>query len=74
MRERVMSSWVRREWHLFDNDLRDDIKTTNLLTVITEVMRIRDLPPTLRGFEVVPLTSEGLDRLLKFVKYPPRSS
>jgi len=73
-RERVMSSWVQREWRLFGNDLRGDIKTGNLLTVITGGMQIRDLPHTLRGFEVVPLTDEGMERLLAFVKDPPRSS
>ncbi|MEI6502925.1 MAG: toll/interleukin-1 receptor domain-containing protein, partial [Armatimonadota bacterium] len=55
-KKHVMSSWVKREWRLFDNELRSGRKTGNLLTVTTGGMQIDDLPITLRGFEVVGLT------------------
>jgi len=73
-RENVTSEWVKAEWRLFVNEKRGGRKAGNLLTVTTGEMGIVDLPATLRGYEVVPLTSEGLDRLLKFVKDPPRSA
>ncbi|MBU0609590.1 MAG: toll/interleukin-1 receptor domain-containing protein [Armatimonadetes bacterium] len=73
-RERVTSEWVKAEWRLFVNEKRSGRKTGNLLTVITSQMNIGDLPATLRGSEVVELTTDGLDRLLAFVKDPPKSS
>ncbi len=72
-RTHVTSEWVKAEWRLFINEKRSGRKAGNLLTVIAGGMKIEQLPVTLRGFEVVPLTMEGLERLLAFVKALPKS-
>jgi hypothetical protein len=62
------SSWVEAEWGFFINEKRSDRKPGNLITVIAGGMRPQDLPPSLRSYEVVPLTEEGLERAWHFVR------
>ena len=69
-RERVESPWVEAEWGFFINAKRSRSKTGNIITMTTGDLAPRDLPPSLRYYEVIPLTPTSLDRLLKYVARP----
>jgi hypothetical protein len=65
--ENVRSSWVTAEWGLFVNEKRSARKTGNLITVIIGDMRIADLPPTLRYYEVIPDGPGAFEKVLNYV-------
>ena len=44
----VNSKWVRHEWGTFSHDLRSGYRSGNLITVLTESVRLKDLPSGLR--------------------------
>jgi hypothetical protein len=67
-RQHVDSSWVAGEWRLFINEKRSGHKAGNLVTVITENLSPRDLPASLRYFEVLPFGAEVFQKLLNYVR------
>ena len=66
--EYLLSGWVEAEWRVFINEKRSGRKTGNIISVVTKDLTPEMLPMSLRYYEVVPLTEEGLGRLLKYVK------
>lgn len=44
----VNSEWVKHEWGTFSHDLRSGYRSGNLITVLTESVRLKDLPSGLR--------------------------
>jgi len=63
--DNVRSTWLEAEWGFFVNELRSGHKEGNLVTVVTATMTARDLPPSLRYYEVIPL--ERLEQVLNYV-------
>ena len=66
--ENVRSPWVEAEWGLFINEKRSGIKTGNLLTVIIGDMQPRDLPASLRYYEVIQMKPGALEKILQYVR------
>lgn len=66
--ENAGSQWVQYECGLFLNEKLAGRKAGNLLTVATESCRHEGLPIALRTREIVPLTEDGLHRLLGYLK------
>ena len=69
-RENVMSSWVEAEWGLFINELRSGYKNGNLVTMVVDGCTPRDLPASLRNYEVIAFSEKGFQQLLKYVRKP----
>lgn len=44
----IRSSFVHYEWSVFSNDLKSGYRTGNLLTILTDGISLRELPPSLR--------------------------
>lgn len=80
--ENIMSSWVKAEWNFYISEKRADRKHGNILTVITGNLEIKDLPPALRVYEVIPFDKQNFERIAAYVgknyedpKYkPPRKN
>jgi flagellar motor switch protein FliN len=66
--EHVRSKWVEAEWGFFVNEKRSGRKNGNLITVISGDIRIDQLPPSLRYYEVISMYDSWEDRLLGYVK------
>lgn len=65
--EYFLSGWVEAEWRVFINEKRSKRKTGNIITIIPEGLSVEELPMSLRYYEVIPLTNEGLDNLKNYV-------
>ncbi len=65
--ENIMSGWVEAEWRLFINEKRSERKTGNIITVIDGGLTHRDLPMSLRYYEVIDLGAEDLSRIGKYM-------
>jgi hypothetical protein len=61
------SPWVRHEWELFLNEKLAGRKRGNLLTAASETCEHARLPIALRSGEIVPLTDNGLKKLLRYL-------
>lgn len=46
--DHITSTWVKYEWSLFSNDLKGGYRDGNLLTILDESIKIKDLPASLR--------------------------
>lgn len=44
----ITSKWVHYEWSTFSNDLKSGYRQGNLLTILTDSLELRFLPPSLR--------------------------
>lgn len=64
--ENITSSWVEAEWRFFLNRIRSGKTKGNLLTVITNTLKIDDLPPSLQNFEVLNFTN--YEKVYSYVK------
>ncbi len=69
-RENALSSLVEAEWGLFINELRSGYKNGNLVTMVVDGCAPRDLPPSLRNYEVISFSNSGFQQLLKYVRKP----
>lgn len=49
--ENINSKYVRYEWSTFSSDLKKGFRTGNLVTVLTDSVKIKSLPPTLRHIQ-----------------------
>jgi hypothetical protein len=65
--ENITASWVKAEWGLYINEKRSGRKHGNILTVITEDLKIEDLPASLRYYEVVPYSKSNFSRIAKYM-------
>lgn len=75
--ENTRNRWVQAEWTLFLNELRSGRKRGNLVVVTAGSVKIEELPIALRARQVVPLSDQGMEELLRFVDRappPPRIS
>lgn len=70
-RENVDSPWVEAEWGAFINEKRSGRKSGNLLTITAGEISPNDLPMSLRQYEVIPLETEGLSKLLEYLRSTP---
>ncbi len=65
--ENIKSSWVEAEWGLFINEKRSNRKQGNIITVITENLKIEDLPSSLRYYEVIIFKQENFSRIAGYL-------
>jgi hypothetical protein len=65
--ENLLAGWVEAEWRVFVNEKRSGRKTGNVVTVVSGGLTPERLPMSLRYYEVVTLTRDGLDRLARYV-------
>ncbi|GAF93312.1 unnamed protein product, partial [marine sediment metagenome] len=65
-RENMEGRWVRHEWETFLNERLAGRKSGNIVTVAVGGLGVGDMPLSLRRFETVPLSADGLDRLLQY--------
>ncbi len=66
-REHVESPWVEAEWGFFINEKRSGRKTGNLITLAIDGLLPKDLPPSLRYYEVLPFHPDSFGKLLRYL-------
>ena len=71
-RENAESPWVEAEWGFFINAKRSGEKTGNLITVTVGDLQPRQLPPSLRYYEVIPFDPGRHEVILRYVDAPDR--
>lgn len=64
----ISSSWVEAEWGFFIQEKRSGYKDGNILTIVKNEVILRELPPSLRYYEVLQLDNSNLDKILAYVK------
>jgi len=69
--ENIQSSWVEAEWGFFINEKRSGRKQGNLITVITENLKIDELPASLRNYEVIYFEKSNFPRIAQFMGSSP---
>lgn len=57
--EKEKSPYVYSEWHTFTEEIRSGRKKGNLMTVLTDNVKIKDLPIALRNSQSFPLSDYG---------------
>ena len=67
-RNHIESPWVMAEWRAFLNEIRSGRKKGNLMTMVAGDLTIDQLPVSLRSLQVLPLTEEGLDDLVHYLR------
>ncbi|WP_310601179.1 TIR domain-containing protein [Desulfobulbus sp.] len=67
-RANVEGEWVEAEWGSFINEKRSGRKNGNLITILVGQLTHSDLPMSLRQYEILPFTPEGLSKLLSYLK------
>lgn len=67
-RRNASKPWVMHEWSFFLNEKIARRKVGNLLTLAAGDLKPKQLPASLRQFEVLPLTDDGLDRALSYLR------
>jgi hypothetical protein len=65
--EYLNSSWVEAEWGFYINEKRAGRKKGNILTVITSDMAIKDLPASLRYYQVIFFDKDNFDQVAAYV-------
>jgi hypothetical protein len=65
--QHLRSSWVESEWRFFHDELRAGRKRGNLVLVTNGTVLPEELPPSLRGYEMIS-DAEGLEPLLAYVR------
>jgi TPR repeat protein len=66
--ENITSAWVEAEWRSFINEKRSGYKAGNILSVVTQSLSLRSLPPSLRSYEVIVLEKVNFERIWAYVK------
>jgi TPR repeat protein len=69
--QNVEAAWVEAEWGFFINEKRSARKTGNLITLVTGNLQPRDLPPSLRYYEVLPFQPDAFEKLMRYVGKQP---
>ena len=67
----INARWVEYEWRLFLGEKLAGRKQGNLVTVLAGGLSPSELPISLRHLEAVPLVSEEVARLLRYVSMEP---
>lgn len=62
------ASYVKAEWRFFINEKRSGRKPGNIITVAASDIQPRDLPPSLRNYEMIPLAPQYFDKILLYVR------
>ncbi|MBB3841067.1 DNA-binding NarL/FixJ family response regulator/MinD-like ATPase involved in chromosome partitioning or flagellar assembly [Runella defluvii] len=65
--ENITSPWVEAEWRFFLNRKRSGQAKGNLLTVVTNTLKIDELPPSLQNYEVFSMNIRNFDTIYLFV-------
>lgn len=63
----ISSLWVEAEWGFYIGEKRAGRKNGNILTVITNNIDIKDLPASLRYYEVIYFDKKNFDRIAAYV-------
>lgn len=71
--EHVKSRWVEFEWSTFAAEKLSGRKRGNLITITVGPVDAKDLPLTLRQFEVIPLDDDCERRVLSYLTSPEES-
>lgn len=66
--ENLNSSWVEAEWGFFINEKRSGRKSGNIITVITDDLKIDNLPASLRNYEVIVFNKNNFPRIAEFMQ------
>lgn len=64
--EYLNSSWVEAEWGFYIGEKRAGRKKGNILTVVTDDIEIKDLPASLRYYQVIFYTKENFDQIAAY--------
>jgi TPR repeat protein len=65
--ENITAPWVEAEWRLFINEKRSGRKMGNIISVVSDISIIQDLPSSLRYFEAIELSFPEYNRILAYV-------
>jgi len=65
--EYLNSSWVEAEWGFYIGEKRAGRKKGNILTVITNDIAIKDLPASLRYYQVIFFDKDNFDQVAAYV-------
>lgn len=65
--EYLNSSWVEAEWGFYINEKRAGRKKGNILTVITSDIAIKNLPASLRYYQVIFFDKDNFDQVEAYV-------
>jgi len=65
--EYLNSSWVEAEWGFYIGEKRAGRKKGNILTVITNDIEIKDLPASLRYYQVIFFDKDNFDQVAAYV-------
>ncbi|MBC7572138.1 MAG: TIR domain-containing protein [Spirosoma sp.] len=63
----ITSTWVESEWNFFINEKLAGRKSGNILTVVGGKISIKDLPPRLRSYQVIPFKSSNFEEIYNYV-------
>lgn len=65
--EYLNSSWVEAEWGFYIGEKRAARKKGNILTVVSEDIEIKDLPASLRYYQVIFYKKENFEQIAAYV-------
>ncbi|MFT3746753.1 MAG: toll/interleukin-1 receptor domain-containing protein [Agriterribacter sp.] len=65
--EYLNSSWVEAEWGFYIGEKRAGRKKGNILTVVTDDIEIKDLPASLRYYQVIFYNNDNFDQIAAYV-------
>jgi len=65
--EYLHSSWVEAEWGFYIGEKRAGRKMGNILTVVTNDIEIKDLPASLRYYQVIFFDKDNFDQIAAYV-------
>ena len=65
--EYLHSSWVEAEWGFYIGEKRAGRKKGNILTVVTSGIEIKDLPASLRYYQVIFFDKDNFDQIAAYV-------
>lgn len=66
--ENISSPWVEAEWRFFLNRKRSGKAKGNLLTVVTNGIKMDELPPSLQNYEVLENKKDRFNHVWAYVK------
>ncbi|MFT3947325.1 MAG: TIR domain-containing protein [Agriterribacter sp.] len=65
--EYLNSSWVEAEWGFYIGEKRAGRKNGNILTVVSDDIEIKDLPASLRYYQVIFYSKDNFDQIAAYV-------
>ncbi|WP_339903777.1 NB-ARC domain-containing protein [uncultured Cyclobacterium sp.] len=64
--DNINSGWVQHEWQLFLNNKKENDKVGNIILVVTDDVKIEEIPPVLKVYEVIKF-SNFKNRILHYL-------